>query len=126
MEIGREPWWKYALSWISTAAGGFFALGILVSLNNIYDILACVYGAFWFGLPGVWWLWCNRKDKQAWAEFVARQSENVQYAAKIGLPARFNEPVPERQKRHWKIVIVICVVAMVGFYQFLSLNELNM
>lgn len=123
-EVGREPWWKYALAWASAVFGGFLIAGSLLYIyEDIFDVLSLIYLGLVFGLPGMWWLYCNRKDKQAWQEFVAAQSEHVQYAAILGPQAMQNTGVqlPARRPRHWKLVALICFFAIIGFDQFSSL-----
>ena len=116
------------LSWASALVGGFFLVcSPLFLFEDIYDTLACIYLGLWLGLPGIWWLYCNRKDKQAWQTFLKAQSEHVQYAAVLGPQAMASTGVelPQRRPRHWRLVALISFVALLGFDQFSSLALSN-
>lgn len=110
MKIGREPWWKHTLAWISAVAGGFWLLVAPILLfDSFYDFLASIYLGLWLGLPGMWWLHCHRKDKQVWKEY----REQAQYGSVA---------TPERTPRRWKLVAFIRFIALIVFDQFVTLS----
>ncbi|OFT77200.1 hypothetical protein HMPREF3104_02850 [Corynebacterium sp. HMSC30G07] len=118
--LGQKPKaWKRILAW------GGFLWGFLSILVGVVDggSFAEAAGFILFGLaffaPSAWWMYCTAKDEKAFRQYrkTLQTNENLaQYltdADRVVLQGMSGVQPPRKVNRHWPVVTIGSIVALV-------------
>lgn len=118
--VGEKPkTWKRILAW------GGFLWGFLSILVGVVDggSFAEAAGFILFGLaffaPSAWWMYCTAKDEKAFRQYrkTLQTNENLaQYltdADRVVLQGMSGVQPPRKVNRHWPVVTIGSIVALV-------------
>lgn len=115
---------KIFWSWVSVILGVMFLLSWIIpsdanNANYIQAFFMGITGAIWSGSAGAYWLYRNKKDKNAiiqWAKEDLQYREALQNLSeddKNFLAPR--QPMPVIEKRNWPVVWFIIAASVIIF-----------
>ncbi|GAB3690038.1 hypothetical protein [Corynebacterium nasicanis] len=109
---------RSVLATISVGCGVLFFL-VSLTMGTWRDPIVGFFFAVGFGLPGAWWFWKEKVDRDnaaRYAEAVRQHSyfEGLLGSTDPGIVAGMGEPTPPQPSpRRWGMIIIACLAAFI-------------
>ena len=110
----RRTW-----AWVGLVIGGFVILGSIVDPGGALEALSGLMIGSAMAVPGVWWLRCERQDRQALAEWEERAARNRELKQMLGgeydavVRGMGEDPRPTPMDRKWPMVAALAVALLI-------------